>query len=116
MSHSSQSTWNIPSPSALPSLDLLPITPDDPGAAFATKRLTINTNNCTTTYYHHSVAMRTDVSLSVYTMMEVSAIELSPSTRLFADFAKTPIRGCTRHDPEETNTEMRNDLVNSPFI
>ena len=61
-SNSSQSTRSIPSPSASPSLDSLPVTPDDPGATFATKRLTINTDNRTTTYYRHSVAMRTDAS------------------------------------------------------
>ena len=115
-SHSSQSTWSIPSPSASPSLDSLLVTPDDPGATFATKRLTINTNNCTTTYYRHSVAMRTDASLSVYTAMEASAIELSPSARLFADFTKTPVREYARRDPEETDAEMRDDLVDSPFI
>jgi hypothetical protein len=60
-SNSSQSTWSIPSPSASPSLDLLPVTPDDPGATFVTKRLTINADSCTITCYRHSVAMRTDV-------------------------------------------------------
>jgi hypothetical protein len=115
-SRSSQSTWSIPSPSASPSFDSLPITPDDPSATFATKRLTINTDNCTTTYYRHSVAMKTDASLSVYTAMEASAIELSPSARLFADFAKTPVREYARHDMEETDAEMRDELVDSPFI
>ena len=110
-SRSSQSTWSIPSPSASPSLDSLPITPDDPGATFATKRLTINTDNCTTTYYRHSVAMKTDASLSMYTAMEASAIELSPSARLFADFSKTPVREYAEHD-----AEMRDELVDSPFI
>ena len=86
----SQSTWSIPSPSASPSLDSLPVTPDYPGATFATKHLAINTDNCTTTYYLHSVTMRTHVSLSVSTTMEASAIELSPSARLSADSAKTP--------------------------
>jgi len=115
-SRSSQSTWSIPSPSASPSLDSLPVTPDDPDATFATKRLTINTDNCTTTYYRHSVAMKTDASLSMYTAMEASAIELSPSARLFADFPKTPVREYARHNMEETDTEMRDKLVNSPFI
>ena len=115
-SHSSQSTWSIPSPSASPSLDSLPVTPDDPSATFATKRLTINTDNCATTYYRHSVAMRTDASLSMYTAMEASAIELSPSARLFADFAKTPVREYARPDMEESDAEMRDELVDSPFI
>jgi len=115
-SRSSQSTWSIPSPSASPSLDSFPVTPDDPGATFATKRLTINTDNCTTTYYRHSVAMKTDASLSVYTAMEASAIELSPSARLFADFAKTPVREYARHNMDETDAEMRDELVDSPFI
>lgn len=115
-SRSSQSTWSITSPSTSPSLDSLPVTPDDPGATFATKRLTINTDNCTTTYYRHSVAMKTDASLSMYTAMEASAIELSPSARLFADFAKTPVREYARHDVGETDAEMRDELVDSPFI
>ena len=72
-------------------VDSLPGTPENPDDTFATKRLTINTNNCTTTYYRHSVAMKTDASLSMYTVMEASAIELSPSARLFADFSKTPV-------------------------
>lgn len=114
-SHSSQSTCSIPSPSASPSFDSLPVTPDDPGATFATKRLTINTDNCATTYYRHSVAMKTEASLSMYTAMEASAIELSPSARLFADFAKTPVREYARHDVE-TDAEMRDELVDSPFI
>jgi hypothetical protein len=115
-SRSSQSTWSIPSPSALQSFDLLPITPDDPSATFATKCLTINTNDCTTTYYRHSVAMKTDAPPPVYTATEASAIELSPFARLFADFAKTPVREYARHDVEETDAEMRDELVDSPFI
>ena len=94
----------------------LPVTPDDPGATFATKRLTINTDNCTTTYYRHSVAMRTNGSPSVYTVMEASTIELLPSARLFADFAKTPVREYAKRNAEETDAEMRDDLVDSPFI
>ena len=47
---------------ASPSLDSLPVTPDNPGATFATKRLTINAGNCTTACCHHSVAISTDVS------------------------------------------------------
>ena len=131
-SRSSQSTWSIPSPSASPSLDSLPVTPDDPGATFATKRLTINTNNCATTYYRHSVAMKTDASLSMYTAMEASAIELTPSARLFADFTKPLLRKYTEQGAEVTNAspirkyigatgevtdaEMRDDLVDCPFI
>ena len=111
-----QSTWSIPSPSASPSLNLLPVTPDDPGATFATKRLTINTDNYTTTYYCHSVAMKTDVLLSMYTVMEASAIKFTPSAHLFTDFAKTPVCEYADHDVEETDAEMRDKLVDSPFI
>jgi len=42
-------------------------------------------------------------------------MELSPSARLFADYAKTPIREYAKHD-EETDAEMRDELVDSPFI
>jgi hypothetical protein len=55
--------------------------------------------------------MKTDASLSMYTAMEASAIELSPSARLFTDFAKTPVREYAEHD-----AEMRDELVDSPFI
>ena len=48
--------------------------------------------------------------------MEASAIELSPSVRDFADFAKIPVREYARRDAEETDTEMRDDLVDSPLI
>lgn len=131
-SRSSQSTWSIPSPSPSPSFDSLPVTPDNPSATFATKRLTINTDNCATTYYRHSVAMKTDASLSMYTAMEASAIELSPSARLFVDFTKplvrkyteqgaevtsvTPVRKYAGTIGEATDAEMRDDLVDCPFI
>ena len=46
-SNSSQSTWSNPSPSASPSLDSLPVMPDNLGATFVTICLTINTDNCT---------------------------------------------------------------------
>ena len=72
--------------------DSLPVTSGDPGAAFSTERLTINTNNCTTTYLHHSITMRTDASLSVSAAMEASAIGLLPSARLLTDFAETPLQ------------------------
>jgi hypothetical protein len=126
---SSQSTWSIPSPSASPSLDSLPVTPDDPGATFATKRLTTNTNNCATTYYRQSITVKTDASLSMYTVMEASAMELTPSARLFADFTKPLVRKYTKQGPEVTNTspvrkyigdatdaEMQDDLDDCPFI
>lgn len=47
---------------------------------------------------------------------EWNANELSPSARLFADYAKTPVREYARRDPKETHAEMREDLVDSPFI
>jgi hypothetical protein len=107
----------------------LPVTPDDPGATFATKRLTINTNNCATTYYRRSVAMNTDASLSMYTAMEASAIELTPSARLFTDFTKPLVRKYTKQGLEVTNAspvrkyignatdaEMPDDLDDCPFI
>ena len=43
--------------------------------------------------------MKTDTPLSMYTAMKASETELSPSA---ANFAKTPVRGYTRHDTEET--------------
>ena len=101
-SRSSQSTWSIPSPSASPSLDSLPLTPDDTGAAFA--------------YYRHSVAMKSDASLPTCTAMGAFAIELSLSARLFTDFIKASVRGCARYDMEETDAEMRDKLADSPFI
>ena len=64
----------------------------------------------------HSVAVKTDVSLSVYTATKASAIELSPSVCLFPDFAKTPIHEYARHDMEETGAGIRDKLVDSPFI
>ena len=88
----------------LPSLDSLPVTPDYPGATFATKRLTTNTDSYTTTYHRHSVAMRSHTLLSVCIAMEASAIELSPSARLFADSAKTPVCEYAGRDAEETDT------------
>ena len=91
ISRSSQSTWSIPSPPASPSLDSLPVTSDDP--AFVTKRLTINTDNRTTTYYRHSVAIRSDAPLPV-----------------------DPAREHARHDVEASDAEMRDELVDSPFI
>jgi len=39
-----------------------------------------------------------------------------PSARLFADFAKTPVREYARRDVEEIGAEMRDELVDSPFI
>jgi hypothetical protein len=60
--------------------------------------------------------MRTDVSLSVYTAMEASAIELSPSARLFADFAKTPVREYARCDPEEPTLRCETIWSIVPFI
>jgi len=106
----------LPPPSASLSLNPLPVTPDNPDDTFATKRLIINTNNCTTSHYRHSVAMKTDASLPMYTMMEASAIKLSPSTHLPADPAKTPDRECARHGVEETDTEMQDKPVDSPLI
>jgi hypothetical protein len=60
--------------------------------------------------------MKTDAPPPVYTATEASAIELSPFSCLFADFAKTPVREYARHDVEETDAEMRDELVDSPFI
>ena len=48
--------------------------------------------------------------------MEASTIELPLSARLFTAFAKTPVREYARRDAEETGNEMRDDLVDSPFI
>ena len=87
-SHSPQSTWSTPSPYASPSLDLMLVTPDNPNATFATKRLAIDADNCTTTCYRHSADVKTDASLSVYTAREASAFELFPSARPFAGFAE----------------------------
>ena len=87
-SHSPQSTWSTPSPYASPSLDLMLVTPDNPDATFATKRLAIDADNCTTTCYRHSADVKTDASLSVYTAREASAFELFPSARPFAGFAE----------------------------
>ena len=77
--------------------------------------LTINTNTCTTTYYCHSVVMKTNVLLLVYTAMEASTIEFL-SVRLFANFSKTPVCEHTDHNVEETDAEMRDELADSPFI
>ena len=92
-SRSSRSTWNIPSPPASPSLDSLPLIPDDAGAAFASKRLTTDTNDSTTAHYRHGIAIKSNASLPMCATMEAFAIELSPSAHLFADFTKTPVRG-----------------------
>ena len=97
---------DLESTSSVGFLDSLPVTPGDLAAAFATKRLTINTDNCTATYHRHSMAMRTDALLSVYAATETSVIELSLSGHLFDDFAKTPVREYARHDHEGTGYMM----------
>ena len=98
-SRSSQSTWSIPSPSASPSLDSLPLMPDDTGAALA--------------YDRHGAPIKSDALLPMCTTMEAFT---SPSARLFADFAETPARGYARYDMEEIGAEMRDELADSPFI
>jgi hypothetical protein len=90
--------------------------PEDPSTAFDKKHLTINTDSYAAMYCHHDVAMRAGSSLSVYTATEASAIGLFPSAHPFADFARTPVCEYTRCDAEETDAEMRDSLVNSPFI
>jgi len=68
----------------------------------------------------------------MYTAMEASAIELTPSARLFADFTKPLVRKYTEQGAEVTNVaparkytgmtgeltdaEMRDELLDCPFI
>ena len=93
-SRSSQSTWSIPSPSPSQLLLPLPATHDGLGAAFYTKRLPIvDTNSWTTAHHRRSVAIKSDAPLSM-----------------------DPAREYARHDVEESDAEMQDELVNSSFI
>ena len=93
-SRSSQSTWSIPTPSPSQSLLPLPVTHDGPGAAFYTKRLPIvDTNSWTTAHHRRSVAIKSDAPLSM-----------------------DPAREYARHDVEEPDAEIRDELVDGSFI
>ena len=114
-SNSFQSTWSIPSPSASPSLDSLPVTADDPGATFATKRLTINTDNRTTT----STAIASPCGPMHRYQCTPSRKPPQSSYPVCTPLrrpSKTPVHEYARRDAEETHNEMRDDLVDSPFI
>ena len=81
----------------------------------ATERLTINTGNCTTKY-RHNVIMRTDASLPMCAAMEASAIELSPSARLFPDFAEPPFASALGTMQKGTMQRYETAQVDSTFV
>lgn len=126
----SHSTWSDTSRSSSPSIASFPATPNDPNAAFATKRLTINTAGCNTGYYRNSVTMKSESSASLCTAMESSSpseesctfiddSELYSKPSSFDEFSDEEMHDdaqFTRVDSAEDDSSSQSDRADSPIM